>query len=268
MALGRNENRSPTGPERESGSTGSRKKTTAGGQAKSACPATREVLQNKNNELSAEVERLMAELQQTQQARDAAEKAAQTAEAAKLIAEEQSRNRSATANGSVTPTVIPKPPDTELKEGGKGRLARAMRLEDNKSEYLAIIATVHYLCPRVGLDYDVRFVDQPPASLGKLFRLARRSHPHLELFQNDWATAALVKQFLQNKRKQQNKKRKMSADGHQRHKRRRFGDDDDDEEEEEDEETPNGQMGRGSGSRVTSTSGDNNGFSELEGEDE
>ncbi|KIJ63921.1 hypothetical protein HYDPIDRAFT_29266 [Hydnomerulius pinastri MD-312] len=224
-------------------------------QSKSARPTTRDVLQDKNNELSAEVERLMAQLRQAQEARDAADKAAQAAETARAAAEENARGAGVRANGSTATRMIARPSHTELNKGPVGRLARAMGLENKKSDYLAIVASVHHLCSRVGLDFNVKFVDQPPAALGKLFRLARHSHPELERFQNDWATAALVRQYLQNKRKQENKKRKAEAEPRNRgNKRSRFDDYDDDEEDNEDEDEE--ETRRGSGRSAAAASGD------------
>ncbi|KIJ60002.1 hypothetical protein HYDPIDRAFT_170545 [Hydnomerulius pinastri MD-312] len=273
MTLGSDENRSPTTPRQQpTRHAPAKKKATATRQSKSARPATRDVLQDKNNELSAEVERLMAQLRQAQETRDTADKAAQAAETARAAAEENARGAGVRANGSTATRMIARPSHTELNKGPVGRLARAMGLENKKSDYLAIVfvdhespewvllgydiqASVHHLCSRVGLDFNVKFVDQPPAALGKLFRLARHSHPELERFQNDWATAALVRQYLQNKRKQENKKRKAEAEPRNRgNKRSRFDDYDDDEEDNEDEDEE--ETRRGSGRSAAAASGD------------
>ncbi|KAF9237354.1 hypothetical protein BU15DRAFT_76070 [Melanogaster broomeanus] len=137
--------------------------------------------------------------------------------------------------------LIPKPPDSVLnKKGESERLLRAMQLQENKAEYLRI-ATIHWYSPRVGLDYNLKLAQQPVAALGKLFRLARKRHPVLERFQNDWATAQLVRQFLQNKRKQENKKRKEAGNpnDHRQKKRARF-----DVDEDEDDQTFKRRTGR------------------------
>jgi len=42
-----------------------------------------------------------------------------------------------------------------------------------------------------------------------LLSQARRFQPHLARFQNDWATAELVKQYLSNRRKNDARKRKV-----------------------------------------------------------
>ncbi|KAG2143021.1 hypothetical protein DEU56DRAFT_793022 [Suillus clintonianus] len=184
-----------------------------------------------------------AKILQLEEAEQAAKLAAAEAEAAKKVAEEKIRN------SRVDPMheLIQKPTTAEMKDSGsRGRLLKAMKLENNKAEYLAIQTTVHELCSRVDLDFKVLYNAQPTSSLAKLFKLARRDHPHLEKFQNDWATAELVKQFLQNKRKA-NKKRKAGATvGTRNNKRSRFDDSDD----------SDGEVGEGSGSCEREIAGD------------
>ncbi|KAF9237950.1 hypothetical protein BU15DRAFT_62801 [Melanogaster broomeanus] len=156
--------------------------------AKPACTVTRQVLQEKNTELNDKVAQLAEQLKRAQDALADAKKAKQLADTTRLEAEVKSGNEMGAIDKS-TAALIGKPPDLVLnKKGESERLQRAMQLQDNKAEYLCI-ATIHWLSPCVGLDYNLKLAQQPVAALGKLFRL------------NDWATAQLVKQFLQNKHK-------------------------------------------------------------------
>ncbi|KIJ69619.1 hypothetical protein HYDPIDRAFT_106258 [Hydnomerulius pinastri MD-312] len=86
------------------------------------------------------------------------------------------------------------------------------------------------------MHFDVPYNKQPPAQLGKLFKLTRRRHTYLEKFENDWPVAELVKQYLQNKRKTKKRKVEESGDSNEDRrgaKRSRFEDFDDDEDEQE-----------------------------------
>ncbi|KAG2123072.1 hypothetical protein DEU56DRAFT_830717 [Suillus clintonianus] len=174
-----------------------------------------------------------AKILQLEEAEQAAKLTAAEAEAAKKVAEEKIRN------SRVDPMheLIQKPTTAKMKDSGsRGHLLKAMKLENNKAEYLAIQTTVHELCSRVDLDFKVLYNAQPTSSLAKLFKL----------FQNDWATAELVKQFLQNKRKA-NKKRKAGATvGTRNNKRSRLDDSDD----------SDGEVGEGSGSCEREIAGD------------
>ncbi|KAH7904629.1 hypothetical protein BJ138DRAFT_1119235 [Hygrophoropsis aurantiaca] len=231
----------PTAKQAGARPTTSAKSTTAPGT--SATPVTsssanrsvtKQVLQGKNDELQDENARLKAQLLQANDARKAAEQVARDAEAAKKVAEEK------ISSGGRDLTTIPKPPASEMNQGDRGRLMRAMQLEEDKPQYLAIQATVHELVIRVGMNLDVPYIKQPAELLGKLFKLSRRRHPYLERFQSDWPTAELTKQFLQNKRKHSNRKRKAqendSAQGGSRKRTKSDDVEDSDEGEEPDDE--------------------------------
>ncbi|KAH7905237.1 hypothetical protein BJ138DRAFT_1106148 [Hygrophoropsis aurantiaca] len=217
---------------------------------------TKQALQDKTVELEDENARLrvkthgvQAQLQQARDAQKTAEQAAEDADTARKAAEEKAKNVS---NNNGDPTVlVPKPPPNELNQGDRGRLMRAMKLEEDKAQYLAIQATVHDLVSRVGMDLSVQYIKQPPSLLGKLFKRARRTHKYLERFENDWPTAELAKQYLQNIRKHRNRKRKgtVTRNGGHSTGRSRFGDDDDDDDEEDEniqDRDDEGLGGRGS----------------------
>ncbi|KAG1841136.1 hypothetical protein DFJ58DRAFT_845123 [Suillus subalutaceus] len=98
---------------------------------------TKQVLQEKNTKLEDENSRLRAKILQLEEAGQAAKLMTTEAEAAKKVAEEKIRN----GRHGVDPTheLIQKPTTAEMRDlGSRGRLLKAMKLEDNKAEYLAI----------------------------------------------------------------------------------------------------------------------------------
>ena len=64
---------------------------------------------------------------------------------------------------------------------------------------------------------------QKPNSL-KSSAWARRHQPHLSSFQNDWATAELVKQYLSNRRESDSRKRRLLSEGPEQAKKHRRAD--------------------------------------------
>ncbi|KAG1718823.1 uncharacterized protein EDB91DRAFT_1089757 [Suillus paluster] len=126
----------------------------------------------------------------------------------KKFIEQHSRN-----NDGQTEKLIPQPTTANMRDGGCGQLMRAMGLEDDRNQYISIQGDVHLLCAQVGLNFSTKYVHQPAEILSKIFKLAHREHPYLKRFQNDWATAKITKQYLQNKRKQSNHKRKARDEG-------------------------------------------------------
>ncbi|PIL32950.1 hypothetical protein GSI_05068 [Ganoderma sinense ZZ0214-1] len=69
------------------------------------------------------------------------------------------------------------------------------------SEYAEIQRTVRSLVIRAMLDWTDDFRRQDPDKLATLFRAARAAHPILQRYVNNWATAAIARQYMQNKRK-------------------------------------------------------------------
>ncbi|KAI0694858.1 hypothetical protein C8Q76DRAFT_253574 [Earliella scabrosa] len=95
---------------------------------------------------------------------------------------------------------IPKP----LGTVGKGlKLRSAMRLEGKrqKSLYLACLMTVRDVCLEGGLDWKKGIRSQDPEALGAVYRVARKDQPYLARFENDWATAQILIQYMANRRK-------------------------------------------------------------------
>ncbi|KAI0758441.1 hypothetical protein BC629DRAFT_1598034 [Irpex lacteus] len=94
------------------------------------------------------------------------------------------------------PGMIPKP-------RGKFSLRQAMGLGDpeKKIQYRAIQRTIHELVILASINWKLDYRKQDPIKLGNLFQAANEDHPILATFENNWATAELIKQFLQNRRK-------------------------------------------------------------------
>ncbi|KAH7923202.1 hypothetical protein BV22DRAFT_1048327 [Leucogyrophana mollusca] len=123
--------------------------------------------------------------------------AEKTAKEARKEAEDAAKN---TMEKNSPTAMVPKPKAADFNEG-TDRLRKVMCLMDDQAEYLAIQGTIHDLVPCVGLDFAVKYTDQPSSEFKKLFKLAHRAHPLLGHFQNDWATAELIKQYLCNHHK-------------------------------------------------------------------
>ncbi|KIM59028.1 hypothetical protein SCLCIDRAFT_78527, partial [Scleroderma citrinum Foug A] len=84
-------------------------------------------------------------------------------------------------------------------------LINVMELQDDKLSYLAIQVcnehTVRDLCHAARLDWNRTYHEQPTRDLCNLFDVAKKEHPYLAWFHNNWATGELVKQYLRNRRK-------------------------------------------------------------------
>ncbi|KAI0638581.1 hypothetical protein C8Q77DRAFT_1154203 [Trametes polyzona] len=91
--------------------------------------------------------------------------------------------------------LIPRP---EV-EGGKRICIQAAMGIDRKA-YKRIQRTIRQLVPAVGLDWRLNFRLQDAEKLGKLYRLAIKAHAVLGRYENNWATAELLKMYLQNAR--------------------------------------------------------------------
>ncbi|RDX50224.1 hypothetical protein OH76DRAFT_1482379 [Lentinus brumalis] len=159
-------------------------------------------------DLQAQLEKLQLDLESTRQAKDTAE--AQLQAANTTIADQSNALETATAqaaaaatanqpaapeNGQDQPTIVPRP------SGYHGRripIRDAMGVEYD--DYKAIQRSLHKLCHASGLDWTKDFRLQKTDSLALLYRAARKAHPVLKTYENDWATAELVKQYFQNAR--------------------------------------------------------------------
>ncbi|KIM63804.1 hypothetical protein SCLCIDRAFT_116665, partial [Scleroderma citrinum Foug A] len=57
------------------------------------------------------------------------------------------------------------------------------------------------LCHEGGLDLQRTYRQQSTHDLANIFEVAKKHHPYLNRFRNNWATVKLVKQYLANRRK-------------------------------------------------------------------
>ncbi|KAL1686801.1 hypothetical protein GGG16DRAFT_105497 [Schizophyllum commune] len=104
--------------------------------------------------------------------------------------------------------VITKPEGSAGEPGTTGyNLQQVMRLnvgERRVREYHAIQNDMHRLCAKYDIDYkQAPFRDQDPVNLGKLFKRMYTDHPYLtpERFPSNWATSAMVQQYINEQRK-------------------------------------------------------------------
>ncbi|KAI0714183.1 hypothetical protein C8T65DRAFT_738856 [Cerioporus squamosus] len=116
------------------------------------------------------------------------------------LAEATQRAQDAAAAAAVPPQAQAQALPTIPKPAGVLR-----NLEElsglSHADYKAVQRTVRNLVVRADLDVTQDFRRQCPESLAKLYKAAREEHPILRRFQNNWMTAELAKQFLQNRRK-------------------------------------------------------------------
>ncbi|KAI0683541.1 hypothetical protein C8Q76DRAFT_762825 [Earliella scabrosa] len=119
----------------------------------------------------------------------AAQDAAQTATAAAAAA---AATAAATTPGQTAP-LVPRP------AGVLRNLEMLSGLDHD--DYKACQRTVRNLVVMGALDVTQDFRRHSAEDLAKIYRAAREAHPILKQFQNNWLTAELAKQFLQNRRK-------------------------------------------------------------------
>ncbi|KAJ2985602.1 hypothetical protein NUW54_g10099 [Trametes sanguinea] len=97
-------------------------------------------------------------------------------------------------------------------------------------DYAEIQRTIRSLVIRSQLDWTDDFRRQDADKMANLFRAARKAHPVLRRYVNNWATAAIARQYMQNKRKHAYKqgyikKRPNGMDGDGPRRRREDEDD-------------------------------------------
>ncbi|KAH9922139.1 hypothetical protein B0H21DRAFT_827036 [Amylocystis lapponica] len=152
------------------------------GKAAAAADERYGALQDKNTELEKQIISMQAELAKEKARREAAEKSA----VAKKPTGPRKSGKIAKPKGSA---------------GNGFKLIEAMKLVGDRELYKTILREVPMLGMQAGLDYREDFKNQPAAKLGLVYKLAREMFPHLDEFENDWATAEVIKQYLYNKRK-------------------------------------------------------------------
>ncbi|KAF7975568.1 hypothetical protein HWV62_9265 [Athelia sp. TMB] len=103
--------------------------------------------------------------------------------------------------------------ETDLMEKPKGsgwniQIAMGLRGKGtNRDKYKAIQLPVfdskraiRDLALNAGIEWEVSWRDVPSSKKAMLYDVCRERHPYLARFKNDWATEAIVKQYLGNKR--------------------------------------------------------------------
>ncbi|KAI6023242.1 hypothetical protein PISMIDRAFT_16427 [Pisolithus microcarpus 441] len=147
---------------------------------------------------------------QADEAKKQADEAKKQADEAKKQAEEARKAVSEKAKGKDhhLDSKIAWMQPSQLKVLGRNQVQKAMHLEDDKDLYLSILQTIRDLTTQVNLDIKKDYHSQPHEKIGKLFHV-----PHLAKFENDWATAEILKQFLHNKCKPKKHARESSSPG-------------------------------------------------------
>ncbi|KAH9849712.1 hypothetical protein C2E23DRAFT_887938 [Lenzites betulinus] len=153
----------------------------------------------------------------------AAEAAAVEASRAAL---EQQLAQAATTGGAAAAGTGEHLPDIPRPAGSGWPIRESMEM--NHADYAEIQRTVRSLVIRAQLDWTDDFRRQDADKLATLFRAARKLHPVLRRYVNNWATAAIAKQYMQNKRKHAYKQGyiKKKPNGMDEGNRRRHDEDD------------------------------------------
>lgn len=96
---------------------------------------------------------------------------------------------------------IPKPKGS-IGGGKKGyHIQKSMGLEDDKDTYNAIMDTVHKVAAEATINLNSKWAQVSAEKLGQVYARVRQRHPCMVNYENDWATAALLQQYLSNSRK-------------------------------------------------------------------
>ncbi|THH12490.1 hypothetical protein EW146_g7642 [Bondarzewia mesenterica] len=121
-----------------------------------------------------------------------------------LQKEKKLRKKLAPMSHKNQPVLIPRPKGSagDLKRGFS--LIKEMELDSSEEKqdlYASIQRWVRKFMNHAGMDLELHYSRQPTDKLAKVFKVARDMFPILGNFQNDWATAEYVKQYLNNHRK-------------------------------------------------------------------
>ncbi|THH18873.1 hypothetical protein EW146_g2191 [Bondarzewia mesenterica] len=138
-----------------------------------------------NQDMQQELEMLKKQLRKAQKAQKAAEAASSTHRKAR-----QGQDQ-----------LIPRPKGSAGDRKNGFVIIDEMGLKDDEETYNSMIRCIHDWVLNAQLDWRFTYRNQPHDKLAKIFKLARETFPTLERFQNDWATAELLKQYITNRRK-------------------------------------------------------------------
>ncbi|KIM58944.1 hypothetical protein SCLCIDRAFT_27650 [Scleroderma citrinum Foug A] len=143
--------------------------------------AVRQALQNRVNEQEAELQWLKADLDKA------------------LAAKRDMECHVAISSvGKNEQDTIDKPKGSA---GNGFALIDEMELQDKRQTYLNIQCTVRALCHEGGLNLQRMYCQQSTRDLANIFEVAKKCHPYLNRFRNNWAAVELVKRYLANHRK-------------------------------------------------------------------
>ncbi|EIW87425.1 hypothetical protein CONPUDRAFT_87204 [Coniophora puteana RWD-64-598 SS2] len=119
--------------------------------------------------------------------------------------EKAARKAAETAAGNVggrteprQETPIPKPKGTA---GETYVLKDEMGLQDDKAQYSTILATARNAFLAARLNPLTNYSEQPLRDLANVFEVAKKAHPILCRFTNNWATAAIVQQYIHSRKR-------------------------------------------------------------------
>ncbi|KAI8998958.1 hypothetical protein BD414DRAFT_533757 [Trametes punicea] len=152
-------------------------------------------------ELQAQIAALQNQVAEMEAAKEAAEKELQHAQAtideqaAALNSTNPDSHESTAADGGTRNEMIPRP---KPQKGRHIRIRQGMRID--LSDYKAIQRTIRKLVVKVSLDWTKDFRLQDAEKLAMLYSLARQAYPVLGRYEDNWATAELAKQYMQNAR--------------------------------------------------------------------
>ncbi|PIL25593.1 hypothetical protein GSI_11341 [Ganoderma sinense ZZ0214-1] len=127
-----------------------------------------------------------------------AQEATAAAEAARDLLQQQ-LDEAAAAQAPLGPSNQLNGPQIPRPSGPSWSIRESMQV--TPSEYAEIQRTVRSLVIWASLDWTDDFRRQDPDKLATLFRAAHAAHPILQRYTNNWATAAIARQYMQNKHK-------------------------------------------------------------------
>jgi len=99
------------------------------------------------------------------------------------------------------PHPTPAVPTVRMIARPSGRASPYKNMGVSRSKYRACQRIIHDLVIKSGLDITEDFRRLDSEKLGILFAAAKKAQPVLKRYENNWATAAIARQYIQNKRK-------------------------------------------------------------------
>ncbi|KAJ7891645.1 hypothetical protein B0H14DRAFT_3428431 [Mycena olivaceomarginata] len=96
---------------------------------------------------------------------------------------------------------IPRPAGSA---GNNFNIQNAMGLGNgraNREIYKGILRNLRDLLLQAGINWESPWAQVPVDAKSKFFRVARKRHPILEQYENDWAAEEIAKQYVKNKRR-------------------------------------------------------------------